>query len=263
MWRSITQTIALSISNSKGPQTIIIDGPAGCGKTATLLQLADFLNTWESRGNTLLFVFPRISRWTAGYYPYTGPNGDMYDQVELAKEILEITQKFNPNSVLIKGLVEKSKSAGANAIKCLEELFEEAPSGSFILADEVNALWAPTSYRGTNSKPLLVGSLSIVSAAKSFLCSGKHKLIGANCNSNPALVDHTLGKTTLAEAQWISAPYYSADEIRHLLNYYKSLGQIFKDTISDNFVEKMRLVSGGCGKKLLPAIQYDLVYKRK
>lgn len=245
----------------------ILDGPVGSGKSATLLLILNHLicarkENAESNNYDVLLYFPRMSRWIAGYYPYYHVN-TVYEQPELAKDILKLTRLLNPH-LLASGQPprEASTSDTENVITDLSELLGELSRRKvLILADEVNALFSPLSYRDVDSKQLSFDRMPVLQLIRDFILDHRHSLLGATCNSKPELSILDLkGPLQLNHEEKLT--YFNAKEIRPLLSYYQSLGHVAGNPINDRYAQKIQFVSGGCGNKILPALQYDQVYQR-
>lgn len=244
---------------------LLLDGPIGSGKSATLLQLSDYLLRGQRKDSGKIIIYSsRLSRWTAGYYPYqqNKVNLEEYDQLQLALEIMKQIAICNhdlPITELISQAEENADLVIQN-LKQILELITANQAQTFILVDELDALFAPTGYRDINGQPLSIERLSVLKLMRDFYSNPKFILIGAFCRSNPALIDSKINGTLL-KASIERLSYFSDDEIFHLLEYYKSLGQITQK-VSSNYARKIRFVSGGSGSKILPATHYDVVYQR-
>ena len=245
---------------------LLLDGPVGSGKSVTLLQLSDYLLRSRRKDSKEFIIYSsRLSRWTAGYYPYQQNEGNPqeYDQSQLAIEIMKQIAVCNHELPTINDMISQAEENSVFAIQNLKQILEiisTSQGQTFILVDELNALFAPTGYRDINSQPLSIERLPVLKMMRDFYLNPKFTLIGAFCHSNPALVDSKLNGTLL-EASVESLPYFSDNEVFCLLEYYKSLGQLTQK-VSPKYAQKIRFISGGSGGKILPATHYDVVYQR-
>ncbi len=209
---------------------------------------------------------PRLRRWTAGYYPYrqSGHAAKLYDQPELALEIIQQILALNPSlhSSLGPDYADSAKANPALApqllTKCLASIQEQP---CILLVDEINALYAPTAYRSVEGEPLGVAHLPVLQTMRSFFerPSEHTLLLGALCH-DPGLQKFMIPPRALSTTQTTRLDYLSRAEVKSLLAYYHSTGHVLQDVNSDDFAEKIRFISGGAGDKVLSAATYDGVY---
>lgn len=270
LWRQSTQELlqrlTLDEEETGGAVRILLQGPMGVGKTTSLLQLADYL--WQHRswtnGAEVIVYFPTLARWTAGYYPYLQSRADpaVYDQPELALEIMKQIAKSNAHLAL-EGLIAQAVADPSQASNLLQSRFlaslRSASSRLVILADEINALYAPTGYFDVESKGLSVERMSVVRAMREFIEDSSQVLVAAESNA-PSFSKHPVPVATLqCEPQRLG--YLSTGEVKSLLEYYRKIGHVVGD-VDSAYAEKIRFVSGGTVHRILPAAHYDAVYQR-
>lgn len=267
MWRNATQLLLERISCVEKLERLVLMGPVGVGKTTTMLQLADYLV--QGRGNTdkidTVVYFPRVARWSAGYYPYSPSplDSSMYDQPDLAIEIMKQIANTNLHLPLAE-LIAQAEADPLQALDILKNRFlgqiQSSSSGRlFIFVDEINALYAPTGYFDVTSKELPVEKLSVLAAVRDFIENSKSVLVAAESNA-PNFSKFMLPVEAFS-GEPVRLDYFSTLEVQGLLNYYHQIGQVNMG-INSAYAEKIRFVSGGAAHRILSAAHYDSVYQR-
>lgn len=225
-----------------------------------------------------ILYLPRMSKWTAGYYSYlpvrqeprasSEPSDRIFVQPDLAWDILH----WNLNTLLLPSpngntLPEDRQLAPDLLQRTLLELAVESTALAtplVIIADEVNALFAPTGYRDAQGKPLTVEDLTVPRLIKTIIHNSQVILLAATCRSNPTLVQSTLEKAADLNASPISLPYFGVEETMALLRYYEALGHLPRQGGIDlQYAQRMNFVTGGCPQHLLAYSAYEAIYRRR
>lgn len=259
LWRRHCSELAERL-RAEPEQRILLDGPTGTGKSATLLQLADYLvKTRKSDSKEMVIYLGRVGRWTAGYYPYqqSKTNPAEYLQPELATDIMRLltisVHDTSPPS-------EANPEAAIDNLQRMLGLLAGDKERVLLLIDDLDALFAPTGYHDVDGNPLSVERMPVLRMMRSLFLDTKATIIAAHCRSNPALVDSRLNGT-IFKASVERLSYFTAAEVQSVLDYYKALGHVPQE-VSPKFAQKIHFVSGGSAGKILPAAHYDSVYQR-
>ena len=262
MWRAQSQKLDQRLLEEDCPR-IVLDGPSGSGKSSTLLQLLDLqLQRHKKSPNKVLFYFPRISRWTAGYYPYMSDGGSppAYVQPDLAMEILGTTALLNP-ILDLSSPISEIRSCPRRAFEIFSGAMDSLSNRKvLIFADDINALYCSTSYRDIASCPLSIDQLPVIRLVRTLIENTTSSFVAAVCRSDPLLIDSTLRVEDLSSTTECMS-YLTAEETLPLLAYYKSLGRV-APKVDAEYAQRIQLVSGGSMSKILPAIDYDQVYQK-
>lgn len=260
---------------------VVLDGPVGTGKSATLLQILDASLPTATTGQRVIIYVPRLASWTAGYYPYrvSERTPSDYDQPDLALALLEATVALNPALLPFAGLLAEARKSPSHAVPAMEQMlkdFARLSQPKLLLLDNLNALYAPTGYRTVDSAPLDIDRLSVPRALRDLVSNPAVSLIGANSYSNPALAASALQRDSQAQAgpemrtssvpfvpsaRWETLSYFSPTEVQTILEYYHALGHVFAP-LTRTYAHKIHFLSGGSGTKILSALNYDSVYKK-
>lgn len=270
-------------SGGGGASRILVDGPPGSGKSVIGLQVLDHLLLSFGRGKNdddddkslVCCYFPRVSRWTAGYYPYhqssrqsSTPNE--YDQPELAIEILKLLKMLNPQFSSIEQILSDSQLEPKRAVQNFEEalrmisLFKDKKCMVVIVIDEVNALYSPTTaYRDADSKKISIDRLPVLRLLRDFITNQQHDLLAITSRSNPNLSE--LSPTTTRKdlnCESFQLKDSTVEQVQALLNYYKSLGHVPIPQVDYQYSQRIRFLSGGRCSKILPSVNYNFIYKK-
>lgn len=232
-----------------------------------------------------ILYLPRMSRWTAGYYSYLPGKHESDAGASASSEETSSSRAFVQPDLAWDLLHWNSTSlsmtsSGESALpgdrqlaldllqKTLLELTVESTASSgrplVIIADEINALFAPTGYRDAQGVPLRVEDLVVPRLIKGLISNPQVILLAATCRSNPALAQSTLEGATDLNASLISLPYFGVEETMALLQYYESIGHLPRQGGIDlKYAQRMTFVTGGCPQHLLAYSAYEAIYRRR
>lgn len=118
---------------------IILEGPAGCGKTTTLIQLAIRTRT---TGTPFMVDFPAWASSRLGILDYIAEMPAFQAEGLTATELARL-QMTEPFLFLLNGWNEVSESNSAQANNSLRELERDFPSAGIIVATRAHHLKAP------------------------------------------------------------------------------------------------------------------------
>lgn len=289
----LVEEFAVAFKNDSGP--VVLDGPAGSGKSVLLMQLYAALKA--SNKQQLLLYAPNAAKWTTGYFSYypeeskvndntenthenTHENTEntrntrnstrdsvklSYKQPELALEMLQLLTICNPASKLPSGLPNRIDEARRDpfhlAVPLMEQIFAEEKL--VVLLDGANGLIdanSSTSYLDANGVALPLRAFPLL--RNFFLQSRANvKVVAALTNSNSLLPRHPQSPSNCTV---LPVPNYSKTELQAVLNLYKQLGHLsIKSNTgisADQFVNFKAFVSGSNGRKLFKSCEYDSIY---